>query len=108
MCVGGIACECVLIGSRRRPRALRVGAAGELARWFETAVAFAGEKWAFLVRFLGAEVMAVSVVPCWGCAEVMAVSVVPCWGCAVVLLVSASPGRCVLCANSPCEALMRA
>ena len=77
---GGIACECVLIGSRRRPRALRVGAAGELARWFETAIAFAGEKWAFLVRFLGAEVMAVS----------------------------ASPGRCVLCANSPCEALMRA
>ena len=56
--------------------------------------AFAGEKWAFLVRFLGAEVSAVSVVPCWGCAEVMAVSVVPC--------------RCVLCANSPCEALMRA
>ena len=91
---GGIACECVLIGSRRRPRALRVGAAGELARWFETAIAFAGEKWAFLVRFLGAEVMAVSVVPCWGCA--------------VVVLVSASPGRCVLCANSPCEALMRA
>ena len=50
---GGIACECVLIGSRRRPRALRVGAAGELARWFETAIAFAGEKWAFLVRFFG-------------------------------------------------------
>ena len=94
MCVGGIACECVLIGSRRRPRELRVGAAGELARWFETAIAFAGEKWAFLVRFLGAEVMAVSVVPCWGCAE--------------VLLVSASPGCFVLCANSPCEALMRA
>ena len=66
VCVGGIACECVLIGSRRRPRALHVGAAGELARWFETAIAFAGEKWAFLVRFLGAEVMAVSVVPCWG------------------------------------------
>ena len=94
MCVGGIACECVLIGSRCRLRALRVGAAVELARWFETAIAFAGEKWAFLVRFLGAEVMAVSVVPCWGCAEVMAVSVVPC--------------RCVLCAHSPCEALMRA
>ena len=91
---GGIACECVLIGFRRRPRALRVGAAGELARWFETAIAFAGEKWAFLARFLGAEVSAVSAVPCWGCAEVMAVSVVPC--------------RCVLCADSPCEALMRA
>ena len=26
----------------------------------ETAIAFAGEKWAFLVQFVGAEVMAVS------------------------------------------------
>ena len=104
---GGIACEYVLIGSRRCAWVPRLGAAGEVARWFETpvafarlclcgfetaiafarlclcgfetAIAFAGEKWAFLVRFLGAEVMAVSAVPCWGCAEVMAVSVVPCW-----------------------------
>ena len=50
----------------------------------ETVVAFAGEKWAFLVRFSGAEVMAVSAVPCWGRA--------------VVLLVSTSPCFCVLCA----------
>ena len=63
---GGIACECVLIGSRRRPRAPRLGAAGEVARWFETAIAFAGEKWAFLVQFVGAEVSLVSTVPCWG------------------------------------------
>ena len=77
---GGIACECVLIGSRRRPRALRVGAAGEVARWFETlvafarwclcgfetVVAFAGEKWVFLVQFVGAEVSLVSTVLCWG------------------------------------------
>ena len=32
---------------------------GSLSR--ETGVAFAGEKWAFLVQFSGAEVMAVSV-----------------------------------------------
>ena len=80
---------------------------------FETVIAFAGEKRAFLVQFVGAEVMAVSAVPCWGCAEVMPVSVVPFWGCAevmavsavpcwgraVVLLVSTSPCFCVLCAK---------
>ena len=58
------------------------------ARWclcgFETAIAFVGEKWAFLVPFSGAEVMAVSVVPCWGRA--------------VVSLVSTSLCFCVLCA----------
>ena len=32
-------------------------------------------------------------------AEVMRVSVVPCWECAVVLLVSSSPCFCVLCAK---------
>ena len=56
------------------------GAAGEVARWFETVVAFArwylfgietvvafaGEKWAFLVHFSGAEVSLVSTVPCRG------------------------------------------
>ena len=58
------------------------------ARWYmcgiETAIAFAGEKWAFLVQFSGAKVMAVSAVPCWGRA--------------VVLVVSTSPCFCVLCA----------
>ena len=32
----------------------------------ETVIAFAGEKWAFLAHFVGAEVMSVSVAPCWG------------------------------------------
>ncbi len=80
----------------RVPRPGPVGLVGRLsetivafARWcvcgIETAIAFAGEKWAFLVRFSGAEVMAVSTVPCCGCA--------------VVLLVSTSPCFCVLCAK---------
>ena len=57
-----------------------MGAAGEVARWsetviafarvclcgIETAVAFAGEKWAFLVQLSGGEVMLVSLVPSWG------------------------------------------
>ena len=78
--------------ARSRPRALRLGAAGEVARlsetivafarWclcgIETAIAFAGEKRAFLVQFSGAEVMQVSVVPCWGCAVVLLVSMSPC------------------------------
>ena len=69
---------------RRRPRVLQPGPVGQAARWFETIVAFAGEKWAFLVQFVGAKVMAVSAVPCWGRA--------------VVLLVSMSLCFCVLCA----------
>ena len=58
------------------------------ARWclcgFETAIAFVVEKWVFLAPFSGAEVMAVSVVPCWGRAVVSSVSTSPCF--------------CVLCA----------
>ena len=56
------------------PLVPRPGPVGQVARWFETIVAFArwylcgietviafaGGKWAFLVRFLGAEVMRVS------------------------------------------------
>ena len=81
-----------------RPRVPRPGPVGQVARWcetlvafaclclcgFETIVAFAGEKWAFLVQFSGAKVMRVSQVPCCGCA--------------VVLLVSMSRCFCVLCA----------
>ena len=81
------------------PQVPRPGPVGQVARWFETIVAFAclclcgvetivafaGEKWAVLVRFSGAEVSSVSAVPCWGCA--------------VVLLVSTSPCFCVLCAK---------
>ena len=66
------------------PQAPRPGPVGQVDRWCETVVAFAGETWAFLVQFLGAKVMAVSAAPCWGCA--------------VVLLVSMSPCFCVLCA----------
>ena len=49
----------------------------------ETVIAFAGEKWVFLVHFSGAEVMPVSRLPCWGRA--------------VVLLVSTSPRCCASC-----------
>ena len=63
-----------------RPPVARPGPVGQMARLFETIVAFArlclcgietviafaGEKWAFLVHFSGAVVMAVSAVPCWG------------------------------------------
>ena len=76
------------------PKGSQPGAVGRVDRWsetviafarlypcgIETVIAFAGEKWAFLVHF--------------ACAEVMPVSAVPCWGCAVVLLVSMSP-RCL-------------
>ena len=85
--------------SQARPRVPRVGAAGEAARWsetavafarlrrcgIETAVAFAGEKWLYLVQFSDAEVMPVSAVPCWGRAVVSSVSISPC--------------LCVLCAK---------
>ena len=61
-----------------RPRAPPPGPVGQAARlpetpvsfarsclwWVETAIAFAGEKWAFLVQFSGAEVMPVSTSPC--------------------------------------------
>ena len=55
----------------------------------ETAIAFAGEKWVFLVHFPGAEVTPVSAVLCWGQAVVLLVSTSPrcraavkSWGCA--------------------------
>ena len=41
------------VAARSRPRALRLGVAGEAVRWFETVVAFAGEKWAFFGAFFG-------------------------------------------------------
>ena len=58
----------------------------------ETAIAFAVEKWVFLVHFSGAEVTPVSPVLCWGRAVVLLVSTSPrCrasvkyWGCAQVV-----------------------
>ena len=58
----------------------------------ETAIAFAGEKWVFLVHFPDAEVTPVSPVLCWGRARVLLVSTplrcrasVKSWGCAQVV-----------------------
>ena len=81
-----------------RPRVPQPGPVGEVTRWsetivafaclclcgIETAVAFAGAKWAFLAQFSGAEVMPVSAVPYWGRAVVMVVSMSPrcCASCA--------------------------
>ena len=65
----------------------------------ETVIAFAGEKWAFWVRFLVAEVMVVSMVAVWGRALVMVVSR---WSASVVAevsLVSTSPRHSCLCAK---------
>ena len=87
--VGG---ACIPPWPCRRSRAPQPGPVGQVgrlsetpiafARWclcgIETAIAFAGEKRAFLVQFSGAEVMQVSVVPCWGCAVVLLVSMSPC------------------------------
>ena len=44
----------------------------------ETAIAFAGEKWVFLVQFSGAEAMVVSMVAVQGRAVVLLVSTSPC------------------------------
>jgi len=73
------------------PKGSQPGAVGRVDRWFETviafarlypcgietAIAFAGAKWAFLVQFSGAEVMPVSAVPCWRRAVVSLVSMSP-------------------------------
>ena len=98
---------------RHRPRALWPGHVDQAARLsetviafagagrasIETAIAFAGEKWAVLVQFLGAVVMVVSAVPCWGRAVVMVVSCLPASVAAEVSLVASSPRGCVLCAT---------
>ena len=74
------------------PKGSQPGAVGQVDRWFETVIAFArlypcgsettiafaGEKRVFLVQCLGAEVMPVSAVPCWGRAVVLLVSTSPC------------------------------
>ena len=52
------------------------GPVGQVAR-SETAIAFAGEKWAVLVQFSGAEVMVVSMVAVQGRAVVLSVSKSP-------------------------------
>ena len=60
----------------------------------ETGIAFACEKWVFLVRFLGAVVMPVSAVCCWGCAVVLLVSMSP-W-CRVWCAKMFARRRCVI------------
>ena len=74
-----------------RPRVPQPGPVGEVTRWsetivafaclclcgIETAIAFAGAKWVFLVQFSGAEVMVVSTVAVQGRALVMVVSKSP-------------------------------
>ena len=90
---GGLGCGagllCVPVGGG--PRAPQPGSVGQVGRLsengaafvgagrssIETAVAFTGEKWAFLVQFSGAEVMPVSRLPCWGRAVVLLVSTSP-------------------------------
>ena len=65
----------------------------------ETAIAFAGEKWAFFVPFSGAEVSSVSTLAIQGCAVVMVVSRWSASAVAEVSLVSTSPSHHVLCAK---------
>ena len=65
----------------------------------ETPVAFAGEKWAFFVRFSVAEVSPVSTLVVQGRALVMVVSRWPVSVVVEVSLVASSPRACVLCAK---------
>ena len=74
-----------------RPRVSQPGPVGQVGRLsetvvaftrlclrgIETAIAFVGAKWVFLVQFSGAEVMPVSAVPCWRRAVVSLVSMSP-------------------------------
>ena len=62
-----------------------VAFARSYVRGVETAIAFAGEKWAFLLCFSVAEVSWVSTVAVQGCAVVTAVS---CWPAAAVAVAS--------------------
>ena len=62
--VRGSRCEMTGLDMASGPRVPRPGSVGQVARLSETAIAFAGEKWVFLVQFSGAEVMRVSMSPC--------------------------------------------
>ena len=107
---------------RRRPRALQPSPVGQAARLsetsvafahlclcgVETAVAFAGEKWAFLVQFSGAVVMMVSCRPVSAVAVVSVVSMSPCC-CALCTKKFAMRGLLLAAAvqSSPCMRKMR-
>ena len=69
--------------------AIAFAGAGRVAT--ETGIAFAGEKWVYLVRFSGVLVTVVSTVAVQGRAVVMAVSYWPVSAVAVVSVVSMSP-----------------
>ena len=69
--------------------AIAFAGAGRVAT--ETGIAFAGEKWVYLVRFSGVLVTVVSTVAVQGRAVVMAVSYWPISAVAVVLVISMSP-----------------
>jgi len=81
----------------------------------ETAIAFAGEKWAVLVQFSGAEVMVVSMVAVQGRAVVLSVSKSPCCRASCVkkfalrgLMVDVSAKKFALHArNTPKSAFLR-
>ena len=65
------------IGSHRHPWVAPPGPVDQVGRLSETVIAFAGEKWVFLVQFSGAEVMVVSMVAVQGRAVVLSVSTSP-------------------------------
>ena len=85
------------IGSLSRETAIAF--ASSHVRRVETAIAFAGEKRAFLMQLSGAEVMAVSMGAVQRRAVVTVVSRWPVSVAAEVLLVSKLARRCVLCAK---------
>ena len=76
-----------------------VAFARSYVRGVETAIAFAGEKWAFLLCFLVAVVLSVSTGAVHGRAVVMAVSCWPASAVAVVAVVAPSRRHSVQCAK---------
>ena len=68
---------CPTVGMWGRLSETAIAFARSCSCGIETAVAFAREKWAFLVQFSGAEAMPVSRLPCWGRAVVLLVSTSP-------------------------------
>ena len=76
-CSSGIETVIALAGAGRASIETAIAFAGAGRASIETAIAFAGAKWAFLVQFLGAEVMVVSMVAVQGRALVLLVSKSP-------------------------------
>ena len=77
------------------PQTPRPGSVGQVARWSETAIAFADENWVFLARFSAALALSVSMVAVQGRALVMVVSRWPASVAVEVSLVASSPRGCV-------------